>query len=148
MPWRRDRLPTSVFMGFPSGSNCKEFTCNAGDLGLIPELGRSLGGGHGNPLQYPCLEESPWTEEPGLQLQRSQGYSHKESDTTEQLSSLFGSLKIQFKCKMLSLPTMYQNIGSRSMRNFFILPAPAPLTARSPKFPASRKPGTQKMLIT
>ena len=31
-------------------------TCNAGDVGSIPALGRSLGGGHGNPLQYSCLE--------------------------------------------------------------------------------------------
>jgi len=36
----------------------KEFTCNAGDLGLIPGLGRSPGGRHGNPLQYSCLENS------------------------------------------------------------------------------------------
>ena len=36
IPWRRDRLPTSVFMGFPSGSGGKESTCNPGDLGLIP----------------------------------------------------------------------------------------------------------------
>jgi len=34
----------------------KEFTCNAGDLRSIPGLGRSLEGGHGNPLQYSCLE--------------------------------------------------------------------------------------------
>ena len=37
----------------------KESTCNegdAGDLGSVPGLGRSPGGGHGNPLQYPCLE--------------------------------------------------------------------------------------------
>ena len=34
----------------------KECTCNAGDLGWIPRLGRSPGGGHGNPLQYSCLE--------------------------------------------------------------------------------------------
>ena len=34
----------------------KECTCNAGDLGLIPESGISPGGGHGNPLQYSCLE--------------------------------------------------------------------------------------------
>ena len=34
----------------------KESTCNAGDLGLIPESGISPGGGHGNPLQYSCLE--------------------------------------------------------------------------------------------
>ena len=34
----------------------KESACNAGDLGSIPGLGRSPGGGHGTPLQYPCLE--------------------------------------------------------------------------------------------
>ena len=36
--------------GFPSGSDRKETTCNVGYLGLIPELGRSPGGGDGNPL--------------------------------------------------------------------------------------------------
>ena len=34
----------------------KESACSAGDLGLIPGLGRSLGEGNGDPLQYPCLE--------------------------------------------------------------------------------------------
>ena len=56
IPWRRDRLPTPVFMGFPGGSAGKESACNAGDLGLIPGLGRSPGGECGNPLQYSCLE--------------------------------------------------------------------------------------------
>ena len=46
------------FMGFPGGSDGKESTCNEGDLGSIPGLGRSPGGGHGNPLQYFCLENS------------------------------------------------------------------------------------------
>ena len=41
--------------GFPGGSNGKESTCNAGDLGLIPGSGRSPGEGNGNPLQYSCL---------------------------------------------------------------------------------------------
>ena len=41
---------------FPSDSNGKEYTCNAGDLGLIPGSGRSLGRGNGNPLQSSCLE--------------------------------------------------------------------------------------------
>ena len=45
-------------MGFPGGSDGKESTCNAEDLGLIPGLGRSPGGGHSNPLQYSCLENS------------------------------------------------------------------------------------------
>ena len=44
------------YMGFPGDSNCKESTCNAGDLGSVPGLGRSPGGGHGHPLQYSCLE--------------------------------------------------------------------------------------------
>ena len=44
--------------GFPGGSDGKESACNVGDLGLIPGLGRSLGEGNGNPLQYSCLENS------------------------------------------------------------------------------------------
>ena len=43
-------------MDFPGGSDGKDSTCNVGDLGLIPGLGRSLAEGHGNPLQYSCLE--------------------------------------------------------------------------------------------
>ena len=45
-------------MGFPGGSNGKESACSVGDLGSIPGLGRSPGGGNGNPLQYSCLENS------------------------------------------------------------------------------------------
>ena len=37
------------------GSDGKESACNVGDSGLIPDLGRSLGEGNGNPLQYSCL---------------------------------------------------------------------------------------------
>ena len=55
--WRRDRLPTPVFLGFPGGSAGKEATGNAGDPGLIPGLGRS-GEGKGYPLQYSGLENS------------------------------------------------------------------------------------------
>ena len=51
-------------LGFPDGSDSKESACNVGDLGSIPGLGRSPGGGHGNPLQYSCLENpmvrGPW----------------------------------------------------------------------------------------
>ena len=83
IPCRRDRLTTLVSLGFPDGSDGKESAYSVRDLGLIPGLGRSPGGGHGNPLQYSCLE-SPHG-------QRSlEGYSpwgRKESDTTEQLST-------------------------------------------------------------
>ena len=65
--------------GFLGGSDGKESACNVGDLGLIPGLGRSPGGGHGDPFQYSCLEN--------LHGQRSLvGYSpwgHKESDMIE-----------------------------------------------------------------
>ena len=47
---------TTVKEGFSGGSDGKESTCNAGDLGLIPGLGRSPGEGSGNPLQCSCLE--------------------------------------------------------------------------------------------
>ena len=63
-----------IYMGLPWW-----FSCNVGDLGSIPGLGKSPGGGHGSPLQYSCLENPHG--------QRSQvGYSPwgcKESDTTE-----------------------------------------------------------------
>ena len=58
IPWRRDRLPTPVFLGFPGGSAGKESACNVRDLGLIPGLGRSSGEGKGYPLQYSGLENS------------------------------------------------------------------------------------------
>ena len=71
----RDRLG----FGFSGGSDGKEPTCNAGDLGSVPGFGRSPVGGDGNPLKYSCLENlngqnslagcSPW--------------DHKELDTTE-----------------------------------------------------------------
>ena len=49
----------SMLCGSSPGSSAgKEFACNAGDLGSIPGLGRSLGGRPGNPLQYSCLENS------------------------------------------------------------------------------------------
>ena len=54
---------------------------NIRDEGLIPGSGRSPGGGHGNPLQYSCLEKSPWTEKPGgLQSMRLQRVRHDWRD--------------------------------------------------------------------
>ena len=49
----------SEYLGFPGGANDKELPANAGDrrdVDLIPELGRSPGGGHGNTLHYSRLE--------------------------------------------------------------------------------------------
>ena len=70
-------------MAVLGGSDDKEFACSVGDLGSTPGLERCPGGGHGNPLQYSCLENPHG--------QRSLvGYSpwvHKESDMTERLST-------------------------------------------------------------
>ena len=85
-----------LIQGFHGGSDGKESTCNTGNLGLIPALGRSPGGGHGNPPQYSCLKNpheqrslvgySPW--------------SRKESDMTEQLSTAHVKCNTQ---RMLSI---------------------------------------------
>ena len=56
--WRRDRLSTPVFLGFLYGSAGKESACNAGNLGLMPGLGRSPEEGKGYALQYSGLEHS------------------------------------------------------------------------------------------
>ena len=59
-------------VGSPGSSDGKKSTCSAGDLCSVPGLGRSSGGGHGNPLQCSCLE-NPMAEEPGgLQSMGSQ----------------------------------------------------------------------------
>ena len=78
-------MPTVGFLG---GSDGKESACNVGDLGSIPGLGRSPGRGHGNPLQYSCLEN--------LLGQRSLAgcspYGHKESDMADWLCTAHAAL--------------------------------------------------------
>ena len=102
MPWRRDTLPTPVFLGFRGGSDDKKFYCNLGDLGLIPRLRRSPGGGHGNPLQYSCLE-NPYGQRSLV------GYSPcggKELDLTELLCS-----KVLGEAHMVVVNTKKKNCG-------------------------------------
>ena len=75
---------TRTTKGFPGGSDINESACSVGVLGSIPGLGRSPGGGHGNPVQYSCLENphgerslagcSPdTTEQPSTGLQSPRG---------------------------------------------------------------------------
>ena len=68
-----------ISLGFTGGSAGKESVCNAGDLGLIPGLGRPPGEGNGNPLQYSCLENPM---DSGTWRATVHGVA-KESDTTE-----------------------------------------------------------------
>ena len=72
-------IHTHTHMGFPGGSDHKESTCSVEDLGSIPGLGRSSGGGHDNPLQYSC-PENPHGQR---NLVGYNSWGHKESDTTE-----------------------------------------------------------------
>ena len=75
---------TKIKKGFPGSLSGKESACNVGDLGLIPGLGRSSGGGKGYPLQCSCLENpmdrGAWQASP---------WSRRESDTTERLALPF-----------------------------------------------------------
>jgi len=62
--------------GFPGSSAVRNLPANAGDGGSIPELGRTLGGGYGNPLWCSCLENGERS------LVGYRPWGHKESDTT------------------------------------------------------------------
>ena len=103
----------------PGGSDGNESSCNVGYLGSIPGLGRSPGGGHGNPLQYSSLENPHW--------QRSLvGYSPwgcKESYMTEQLSTVY--IYIYIKCGILWGSYKKQEICmswyNNALKNFFKL---------------------------
>ena len=79
-------------MGSPGGSDGTESTCNVGDLGSIPELGRSPGRGHGNPLQYSCLENSM---DRGAWWATKSPWGHKELDTTAWLSTYVPEISVQ-----------------------------------------------------
>ena len=84
IPRRRAWLPTPVFLGFPGGSDSKESTCSAGNLGSIPGLGRSSGEGNEYPLQYSGLENST---DRGAWWATVQGVA-KSQTQTERLSLL------------------------------------------------------------
>ena len=56
VPLEKGQATHSSFLGFPGSSDGKECVYNAGDLGLIPGLGRCPAGEHSNPLQYSCSE--------------------------------------------------------------------------------------------
>ena len=79
-PWSQEIWQYSEsFVGFPGGSDSKDFTCNAGDPSLNPGLGRSPGEAHGNPLQHSCSENPHGKGS----LVGYHPWSCKEADTTE-----------------------------------------------------------------
>ena len=69
--------------GLPCWLSSIEFTLNAGDMGSVPGLGRSPGGGSGNALQYSCLENPMGRGTWRARVHRVT----KEQDMTEQLNN-------------------------------------------------------------
>ena len=95
--------------GFLGVSVVKNLPANAGDSGLIPGLGRSLGGGNGNPLQYSCLENSMdrrawWTRVHGVA---------KCLDTTYQLNNN-NKVKFPLAARRILLETQGSSKNSSS----------------------------------
>ena len=79
---KKNQCLLSLFLGFSSSSNSKEYACISGDLGSILMLARSSGEGYGNPLHYSCLENSMdrgdwWATE--LQSMGSQRVEHSRT---------------------------------------------------------------------
>ena len=94
-------MNTPVFLGFPGGSVGKESACNAGELGLVPRLGRSSEGGHGNPLQPSCLENPHGQRSlAGCNL-----WGCKDSETTEWLNTQHINVYRNATIKIFSLHT-------------------------------------------
>ena len=89
-------------VGFPGSSVGKESSCNVGDLGSIPGVGRSTGGGHGNPLQYSCLQNphgerslvgySPWDRKELDPIERLSTAQHR---TLSALGNIWHTAEIQ-----------------------------------------------------
>ena len=89
IPWRKERVPTPIFLGFPCGSAAKESACSAGDLGLIPGLGRER-------LPTPVF----W---PGEFRGLYSPWCRKELDTTKQLSLTSLTLVLWFLLLWITL---------------------------------------------
>ena len=92
------------YSGLPGGSDGEESACNVRDTGLIPGSGRSPGEGHGNPLQYPCLENPMDT---GAWRATVHGVTESQTPLKRLLSAhihlgrlliFFGEMSIQVLC--------------------------------------------------
>ena len=77
------------FRGFPGGSVVKNLSANAGEVGSIPGLGRSLGEGRGNPLQYSCLGNPMDRASGGLQSMGRKSRTWLSGQTTATTRMLF-----------------------------------------------------------
>ena len=117
-PFIKLMIISSYYMtvkGFPGGSEGKESACNAGDPGSIPGLGRSLGGGLGNPLQYSwaSLVAQMVKNLPAMQeLQETQVRSLSQEDPLEEGMATHSSI-IAWRLPWTEEPGWLQFMGSQ-----------------------------------
>ena len=98
-PWKKNTLPTPVFLGFPGGSDNKESACNVEELGSVPGWIPWRRARQPTPVVLPG--ESPWTEEPGgLQSMVSLRVGHDwvTKHSTAQSSSCLEKVYVFHKC--------------------------------------------------
>ena len=110
--WKRDRLPTPVFLDFPCGSAGKESACKAGDLGLIPGLGRSPGeakGTHSSILAW------------------SSSWGRKELERTELFHFLTFTFPHPRNVFIHLLLFLWLTPGGQSRHSFAVTPSRSPL---------------------
>ena len=101
-------------MGLPWWLRDKESTCNAGNLGSILGVGRSPGGGHGNPLQYSCLENlhrqrslhSPWSPRVGHDWATTHSTAFVTTDFCCWVTQSYLSLCDPMDCSMPGFPVL------------------------------------------
>ena len=104
-PLERDRLSSPIFLSFPRGSVGKESTSNAGDLGLIPGLGRSSGEGkatHSSILagEFHGLYRIPWTD------------SSSSIFLSQDFFGSFGSLVCPYRVKFFCFSSVKNAVGN------------------------------------
>ena len=104
----------------PCGSDGKESACNEGDLGSIPGSGRSPGERNGNPLQYPCLENSTDREAWGATGHKSQLlFNLNIKCLSVGQSNPYGCIEYnQFKCENLSKQKRVLKTVSKFWKNY------------------------------
>ena len=110
------------YLHFPGGSDRKGSACHAGDPGSIPGSGRSPGEGHGNPLQYSCLENpmdrgawrgcGPWGSKRVRHGRATNAFTWDESCSVLNFSVRFCVFSLKSKCWGLGIYTPVKNMGN------------------------------------
>ena len=111
-------------MGFLSCSGDKESFCNAGDtgdVGLMPGSGEFLGGGHGNPPQYSCLENPMDRGACCKELDNTEAAEHTHTGSVEILNERRQDLVLQQIPNCISLSELSFSTAARSLLADFIV---------------------------